>query len=60
MIETEGEMPEGVYSFGFDKPECGTQMRELYVDKQVDINNHEEHNVFIQDLVVNHLNVIKL
>ncbi len=43
-------MPEGVYSFGLDKQLCGKQIREMHVDKPVDFNHHEEHNVIIQDL----------
>jgi hypothetical protein len=32
----------------------------LYVDKQIDINNHEENHAFIQDFVINHISGIKL
>jgi len=35
-------------------------VRELVVDKQLDINNHEAKHAFIQDFVVNHVSGIHL
>lgn len=36
------------------------QVRELFADKQIDINNHKESHAFIQEFVVQHLDGIRL
>ncbi len=36
------------------------KIRDLFADKQIDINNHKESHAFIQDFVVNHIDGIRL
>lgn len=58
--ETKGKVPEGYCPNCWGEQEYDKQIRKLYVDKQIDINNHEENHAFIQDFVVNHLSGIQL
>ncbi len=56
--ETKGKVPEGVC------PNCwGSQgydgvIRDLYKDKQIDVNNHEANNNFIKEIVVKYIDGI--
>ena len=36
------------------------KIRDLFADKQIDINNHKESHAFIQDFVVQHIDGIRL
>lgn len=58
--ETEGIAPEGYCPNCWGEQEYDRQIRKLYVDKQIDINNHEENHAFIKDFVVTHLSGIQL
>jgi hypothetical protein len=58
--ETQGKTPEGYCPNCWGSQEYDSEIRELYKDKQVDVNNHEAHYAFIQDFVVNHIDGIKL
>ena len=58
--ETQGNTPEGYCPNCWGSQEYDNEIRELYKDKQVDVNNHEAHYAFIQDFVVNHIDGIKL
>ncbi len=58
--ETKGKVPEGYCPNCWGEQEYDKQIRKLYVDKQIDINNHEENHAFIQDFVVTHLSGIQL
>lgn len=40
--------------------EYDKQIRELYIDKQIDVNNHSANYAFIQDFKVSHLDGIIL
>lgn len=57
---TKGKVPEGVC------PNCwGTQgydgtIRDMYKDKQIDVNNHEANHNFIKEIVVQYIDGIKL
>lgn len=35
-------------------------IRDMYIDKQIDVNNHDANYAFIQDFVVNRINGIRL
>ena len=58
--ETEGQTPEGFCPNCWGQQEYDNQIREIYQDKQVDVNNHGAHYAFIQDFVVTHVNGIHL
>ena len=42
------------------KQEYDNQIRELYKDKQVDVNNHRANHAFIKDFVVSRVEGIHL
>lgn len=58
--ETKGKIPEGVCPNCWGEQEYDNMVRELYVDKQIDVNNHEANYAFIQDFVLNKISGIKL
>ena len=60
VSETKGETPEGVCPNCWGEQEYDNKIRELYADKQIDVNNHEANYAFIQDFVVNHIDGIRL
>ena len=58
--ETAGQVPENMCPNCWGEQEYDNQVRDLYEDKQIDVNNHEENYAFIQDFMVNHLDGIQL
>lgn len=58
--ETKNTSPTGYCPNCWGEQEYDTQIRELYVDKQIDVNNHRDNYAFIQDFVVNRIKGIKL
>ncbi|NNF74567.1 MAG: hypothetical protein HKN00_05245 [Flavobacteriaceae bacterium] len=58
--ETKDQAPEGYCPNCWGSQEYDNQIREMYVDKQIDVNNHEANYAFIQDFVVTHLDGIHL
>lgn len=58
--ETQGNAPAGYCPNCWGSQEYDNEIRELYKDKQVDVNNHEANYAFIQDFVVNRIDGIKL
>ena len=58
--QTKGETPEGLCPNCWGSQEYDNVVREMYRDKQVDVNNHEANYAFIQDFVVNRIDGIKL
>lgn len=58
--ETKDKTPTGFCPNCWGTQEYDNQIREMYKDKQIDVNNHEANNAFIQDFVVTHLNGIHL
>jgi len=58
--ETKNKVPEGLCPTCWGHQEYDNTIREMYVDKQVDVNNHLANYAFIQDFMVTHLNGIKL
>ena len=58
--ETKGEAPEGLCPNCWGKQEYDGSIREMYEDKQIDVNNHQANHAFIQEFIVTNLNGIKL
>ena len=58
--ETINANPEGFCPNCWGNQEYDHTIREMYIDKQIDVNNHNANHAFIQDFVVNHVNGIKL
>ncbi len=58
--ETNGQVPEGLCPNCWGTQEYDNQIRELYKDRQIDVNNHKDHYAFVQDFIVNHVNGIRL
>ena len=49
--ETVNECPEGVCSLCWGYQEYDGKIRQLYKDKQIDVNNHEDSYMLIQKFV---------
>jgi hypothetical protein len=58
--ETKNKAPKGYCPNCWGKQEYDKQIRELYRDKQVEVNNHEANYAFIQDFIVTYLDGIHL
>ncbi len=58
--ETAGQTPDGLCPNCWGKQEYDNVIRELYDDKQIDVNNHKAHYAFVQDFIVNRVNGIRL
>ena len=58
--ETKNEVPEGLCPNCWGVQEFDHVIREMYKDKQIDVNNHKQHHAFIQEFVVNRVNGIHL
>lgn len=54
------ETPEGLCPNCWGTQEYDSQIRQLYEDKQVDVNNHTAHHAFIQQFVVDRVDGIQL
>ena len=58
--ETQDKVPEGLCPNCWGQQEYDNQIRDLYFDKQIDVNNHQANYAFIQDFMVTHLSGIHL
>lgn len=58
--ETRDEAPEGLCPLCWGHQQYDHQIRELYKDKQVDVNNHKDSYMLVKDFVVNKVEGIKL
>lgn len=58
--ETKGNAPEGYCPNCWGKQEYDGVIRELYADKQIDVNNHAANYAFIQDFVITRIKGIHL
>jgi hypothetical protein len=58
--ETKGETPEGLCPNCWGEFEYDNQIREMYKDRQIDVNNNQANYAFIQNFMVTHLNGIHL
>ena len=59
-IETKDKTPEGYCPNCWGKQEYDNIVREMYEDKQIDVNNHSSNYAFIQDFVINKIDGIQL
>lgn len=58
--ETKNQTPEGYCPNCWGEQEYDNQIRKMYKDKQIDVNNGEANYAFIQKFVVKHLDGIHL
>lgn len=58
--EIDGRIPEGLCPVCWGHQEYDKKIRRLYKDKQVDINNHKDSYMLIQDFVIQHIDGITL
>lgn len=58
--ETKGEIPEGFCPNCWGEQEYDNTIRELYKDKQIEVNNHAANYAFIQDFIVTRIEGIHL
>ena len=57
---TAGTSPDGLCPNCWGKQEYDNVIRELYRDKQIDVNNHKANYAFVQEFIVNRVNGIRL
>lgn len=57
---TKGQTPQGLCANCWGEQEYDNTIREMYDDKQIDVNNHEANYAFIQNFVVTNIEGIKL
>lgn len=58
--ETKSKVLEGLCPNCWGEQEYDKIIRNMYRDKQIDVNNHEKNYAFIQEFVVNRLDGIHL
>jgi len=58
--ETKGKTPEGMCPNCWGNQEYDLVIRELYKDKQIDVNNHAANHSFINAAVVKRIDGIRL
>lgn len=58
--KTKNKIPEGVCPNCWGYQGYDNTIRELYFDRQIDINNHIANYAFIKDIMVNHIDGITL
>lgn len=54
------EAPEGICPNCWGTQEYDGKFREMFKDRQIDVNNREANYAFIQDFVVTHIDGIRL
>ena len=58
--ETKDQVPEGMCPTCWGVQEYDNVIRELYEDKQIDVNNGKAHYAFIQEYVIANVDGIRL
>ena len=58
--QSKNSVPDGLCPDCWGHQEYDNMIREMYKDKQIDVNNHSANYAFIQDFVITHINGIKL
>lgn len=58
--QTKDKTPEGVCSLCWGYEKYDGKIRELFEDKQIDVNNHRAKYMIIQDFLANHIDGSKL
>lgn len=57
---TQNKTPEGICPICWGYQEYDKKIRTLYYDRQIDVNNHKDSYLIIQDFVKTHIEGIKL
>lgn len=57
---TKNQVPEGLCPICWGYQEYDGKIRKLYKDKQIDVNNHQDSYMLIQDFLVTHIDGIRL
>jgi len=57
--QTKDKTPEGLCPVCWGYNEYDGKIRKVLKDKQIDVNNHKDSYMLIQDFVVNHIDGIK-
>lgn len=57
---TKDQVPEGVCPNCWGEQEYDNKIRDMYEDKQIDVNNATSNHAFIKDFVVTQISGIKL
>lgn len=55
---TKGKSPEGVCPNCWGSQAYDGMIRDMYKDKQIDVNNHEANHNFIKEIMVTHIDGI--
>ncbi len=58
--ETEGKAPEGTCPVCWGYQAYDSKLRELFKDKQIDVNNHSDSYMKVQKFMVKYVNGIRL
>lgn len=58
--ETEGKSPEGTCPVCWGYQEYDAKIRELFKDKQIDVNNHSDSYMKVQKFMVKYVDGIRL
>lgn len=58
--ETKGKTPEGLCPVCWGYEEYDHKIREVFKDKQIDVNNHKDSYMLMQKFVKEHVDGIKL
>jgi len=58
--KTKNAAPEGVCPVCWGHQEYDHKIRTVFKDKQIDVNNHRDRYLIIQDFVVQHIDGIRL
>lgn len=58
--ETEGKSPEGTCPVCWGYQEYDSKLRQLFKDKQVDVNHHSDNYMKVQKFMVEHVDGIRL
>ncbi len=57
---TKTETPDGLCPSCWGYQEYDDKIRELYKDKQIDVNNHKANYSFVKEFIITHVDGIKL
>ncbi|HZH69960.1 MAG TPA: hypothetical protein VFD80_05885 [Flavobacteriaceae bacterium] len=58
--ETKDKAPDGVCALCWGRQQYNGKIRTLYKDKQIDVNNHRDSYMLMQDFVKKHIDGITL
>lgn len=59
-LESEGEAPDGLCPICWGHQQYDRKIRILFRDKQIDVNNHRERYLIVQDFLKKHIEGIHL